>query len=78
MAEEMIVSRNVVRNSQFAETINRKYTTGWQLIRIPSKTKDGCVQQFCSICTIRLLGTCEEKFFIALSELVVGSKKIFE
>ena len=56
---------NVIRSSQFTETMNGKYTTGWQLIRIPSKTKDGRVQQFCSICTVHPLGTCEE-FFIAL------------
>ena len=37
--------------------------------RIPSKTKDGRVQQFCSTHTIRSLGTCEEEFFIALSLL---------
>ena len=61
-----IVSRNAVHNSQFAETMNGKCTTGWQLIRIPSKTKDGCVQQCCSTRTVRPLGTCEEESFIAL------------
>ena len=79
MEEETIVSRNVVHNSQFAETMNRKYTTIWQLIRIPSKTKDECVQQFCSTCTIHPLGTCEEGFFIALLLLEIknySSKKI--
>ena len=71
MKEETIASGNVVHNSQFAETMNGKYTTGWQLISIPSKTKDGRVQQFCSTCTIRPLGTCEEEFFIALLLLEV-------
>ena len=66
MAKETIISQNVVRNAQFTETMNGKYTTGWQLIRIPSKTKDGHVQQFCSIRTIRPLGTCKEEFFITL------------
>ena len=46
--------------------MNGKYTTGWQLIRIPLKTKDGPrdgrVQQFCSTRTIRPLGTFEESF----------------
>ena len=65
MAKETIISRNIVRNVQFTETMNGKYTTGWQLIRTPLKTKDGHVQQFCGTRTIRPLGTCEE-FFIAL------------
>ena len=66
MAEETIVSQNVIRNSQFTETMNGKYTTRCQLIRIPSKTKEECVQQFSSTCTICPLGTCKEEFFVAL------------
>ena len=62
MVEETIISQNIVRNSQFAETMNGKYTIGWQLIRIPSKTKDGHVQKFCSTHTIRPLAVADPGF----------------
>ena len=61
--------------------MNGKYTTGWQLIRIPLKMKDGPwdgrVQQFCSTHIIRPLGTCEEEFFHC-SIIIIESKKLFE
>ena len=66
---------NVVHNSMFAMTKNGTYTIEWQLIRIPSKTKDGRVQQFCSTRTIHPLGTCEEEFDCSI---IIGSKKLFE
>ena len=71
MVEETIISRNIIRNSQFAEsfteTMSGKYTSYWMEIDQNSFKNEGwtcaAILQYMHYLP---LGTCEEEFFIAL------------